>query len=225
MSWDTLYEAPEPGVGLELSQFAFEEASGRQEVIEELKKLAVGLQKLSDQAHKDSKDVLDYLWLSVCEVADEVDQVNRCLGVLRDDVSDAATPLRKLHNIDSLAEGVVKALGCVGAGQLGEMGNAITKLDTGLSYVTDLMGDVDEDHCVAATYALSKANKMARRIGLLEVSAAAPPHVNTVNSNSLAHDTLILDSFGVPVASMAELWRVVLELKASNLALTTHCQS
>ncbi len=101
------------------------------------------------------------------------------------------------------------------------MGNAITKLDTGLAYVTDLMGDVDEDHRVAATYALSKANEMPCRIGLLEVSAGAPPHVSTVNSKSLVHDALILDSFGVPVASMAKLWRVVSELKASNLALTT----
>ncbi len=220
MSWDTSYEAPELGVGLGLSQFTFEEASGRQEVIEELQKLAVGLQKLGDQARKDSKDVLDYLWLSVREVADEVDQVNRRLGVLHDDVGDA-TPLSELHNINNLAEGVVEALGRVGAGELGEMGNVITKLDTGLAYVTDLMGDVDKDHRAAATYALSKANKMSCRISLLEVSAGAPPPGSTVNSKSLAHDTLILDSFGVPVASMAKLWRVVLELKASNLALTT----
>jgi hypothetical protein len=61
MSWDTFFEALEPGVGLELSQLTFEEASGRQEVIEELKKLVDGLQKLGNQARKDSKDVLDYL--------------------------------------------------------------------------------------------------------------------------------------------------------------------
>jgi hypothetical protein len=82
------------------------------------------------------------------------------------------------------------------------------------------MGDVDEDHRVAATYALFKANEMSCRIGLLEAYTGAPL-VSTVNSKSLAHNTLILNSFGVPVASMAELWRVVSELKASNLALTT----
>ena len=78
-------------------------------------------------------------------MADEVDQVNRHLCVLRDNVSNA-TPLSELHNIDDLAEGVVKALGRVGVGELGKMGNAITKLHTGLTYVTDLMGDVDKDH-------------------------------------------------------------------------------
>ena len=55
---------------------------------------------------------------------------------------------------------------------------------------------------MAATYALSMANEMSRWIGLLEVSAGAPPHVSTVNSKSLAHDALILDSFGIPVASI-----------------------
>jgi hypothetical protein len=38
---------------------------------------------------------------------------------------------------------------------------------------------------------------------------------------SIVHDAVILDSFGDPVASMAELWRLVSELKASNMALTT----
>ena len=35
------------------------------------------------------------------------------------------------------------------------------------------------------------------------------------------NDAIILDTFGDPVASMAELWRLVSELKASNMALTT----
>ena len=217
MSWDTSFEAPELGVGLGLSQFAFEEASRRQEVNKELKKLADGLQKLGDQACKDSKDVLNYLWLSVHEVANKVNQVNSRLCVLQDNVGDA-TPLSELYNIDDLAEGVVKALGCVGAGELEEMGNAITTLDTGLSYVTGLMGDVDKDHQGAAMYVLSKANEMSLRIGLLEVSVGVHP---PVNSKSLAHNALISDSFCVPVASMAKLWRLVSELKASNLALTT----
>jgi hypothetical protein len=39
MSWDASFEAPDPGVGIGLSQFTFDETSGRQEVIEELKKL------------------------------------------------------------------------------------------------------------------------------------------------------------------------------------------
>ena len=192
-------------------------------MIEELKRLVDGLQKLGNQARKDSKDAVDYLWLSVREVADEVDQVNRHLIELRDDVGDV-TPLSELHNIDDLAEGVIEALGRVGAGELEEMETVITKLDTRVGYVTDLMREIDEDHRVAATYALSKANEMSRRIGLLEVSAGASPHVSNMHCRcrSLAHDTVILDSFGDPVASMAELWRLVLELKASNMALTTH---
>ena len=108
MSWDAPFKAPEPGVGIGLSKLAFKEESGRQEVIEEMKKLADGLQQLGNQARKDSKDVLDYLWLSVCEEAAEVDQVNCRLVVLKDDVGDA-TPLSKLHNINNLAEGAVKA--------------------------------------------------------------------------------------------------------------------
>jgi hypothetical protein len=47
MLWDDLYEAPEPGLD---SKFDFEETIGRQEMIEELKRLADGLQKLGDQA-------------------------------------------------------------------------------------------------------------------------------------------------------------------------------
>jgi len=153
-------------------------------------------------------------------VADAVDRVNRQLIVLRDDVGDTA-PLSELNNIANLAEGVVKALGRVGAGELEEIETVITKLDTKVGYVTDLMGEIDEDHQVVATYALSKANEMSRRIGLLKVFAGAPPHVSNMHCRSLAHDAVILDSFGDPVASMAELWRVVTELKASNMALTT----
>ena len=206
MSWDTSFEAPEPGVGIGLSQFAFEEVSGCQEVIKaELKKLVDRLQKLGDQARKDSKDVLNYLWLSVREVADEVDQVNCHLFVLRDNVGDA-TSLRKLHSIDGLAEGVVEALGRMGAEELGEMGKAITKFNTGIRYVTIHMGEIDEDHQGATMYALSKANEMSHRIGLLEASAGASPHISTVNSKFLAHNAIILDSFGDPVAWMAELW-------------------
>jgi hypothetical protein len=200
MPWDDPYEPPEPEVG---------------EVIEEMKRLADGLQKLGDQARKDSKDVLDYVWLSVCEVANEVDHVNRQLNVLKDNVGDV-TPLSELHNIDDLAEGVVEA-----SGKLEEMENVITKLDTRVGDVTDLIGEINEDHRVAATYAMSKANEMSRRIGLLEVSAGAPPHVSNMHFRSIAHDAVILDSFGNPVASMAELWRLVSELKASNMALTT----
>jgi hypothetical protein len=218
MPWDDLYEAPEPGLD---TKFDFEETIGRQEMIEELKRLAEGLQKLGDQARKDSKDAVDYLWLSVREVADEVGRVNSQLIVLKDDVGDV-TPLSELHNIDDLAEGVVEALGRVGAGELEEMETAITKLDTRVGYITDLIGDIDEDHRVAATYALSKVNEMSRWIGLLEVSAGAPSQVSNMQGRSLAHDAVILDSFGDPVASMAELWGVVTELKASNMALTTH---
>ena len=105
-----------------LSQFAFEEASGWQEVIEELQKLAVGLQKLGDQARKDSKDVLDYLWLSVREVAGEVDQVNRRLGVLQDDVGDA-TLLSELHNIDEIGWGGGRGAGTCGRGGAGGDGH------------------------------------------------------------------------------------------------------
>ena len=113
------------------------------------------------------------------------------------------------------------ALVCVGTGELEEMETAITKCDTKVGYLTDLMGEIDEDHRGAATYALTKANEMSRRIGLLEVSEGAPSYLSNMQSRSLAHDTVILDSFGDPVASMAELWRVVTELKASNMALTT----
>jgi hypothetical protein len=154
MPWDDPYEAPEPGLD---SKFDFEETIGCQEMTEELKRLADGLQKLGNQARKDSKDAVDYLWLSVREVADEVGRVNGQSIVLKDDVGDV-TPLSELHNIDDLAEGVVEALE-----------TAITKLDTRVGYITDLMGEINEDHRVAATYALSKANEMSRRIGLLEV--------------------------------------------------------
>ena len=68
---------------------------------------------------------------------------------------------------------------------------------------------------------LSKANELSRWIGLLEVSAGAPPHVSNMHCRSLVQDAVIFDSFCDPVASMAELWRVVTELKASNMALTT----
>jgi len=154
-------------------------------------------------------------------VADEVDQVNCQLIVLRDNVGDI-TPLSELHNIDDLTEGVVEVFGRVGTGELEEMATVITKLDTRVGYVTDLMGEIDKDHQVASTYALSKANEMSRWIGLLEVSAGGPPHVSNMHCRSLAHDSVILDLFGDPVASMTELWRVVTELKASNMALTTH---
>ena len=154
-------------------------------------------------------------------MADEVDQVNRQLIVLRDNVGDV-TPLSKLHNIDDLTEGVVKVFGRVAMGELEEMATVITKLDTRVGYVTDFMGEIDKDHRVASTYALSKANEMSHWIGLLEVSAGGPPHVSNMHCRSLAHDSVILDSFGGSVASMAELWRVVTELKASNMALTTH---
>jgi hypothetical protein len=86
--------------------------------------------------------------------------VNCHLFVLRDNVGDAIQ-LSELHNIDNLAEGVIEALGRVGVGELGEMGNAITKLNTGMGYVINLMGEIDKDHRGATTYALSKANKMS----------------------------------------------------------------
>ncbi len=89
-----------------------------------------------------------------------------------------------------------------------------------MGYVTDLMGEIDEDHRGAATYALSKVNEMSRRIGILETSTGAPLHIGNMNCRSLTHDAVILDSFGNPVALMAELWRLVSELKASNMALT-----
>ena len=142
MPWDDPYEALEPVLD---SKIDVGETIGHQEMIEELKRLADGLQKLGDQARKDSKDAVDYLWLSVCEVADEVDRVNRQLIVLMDDVGDV-TPLSELHNIDDLTEGVVEALGRVGAGELEEMVTVITKLDTWVGYVTDLMGEINEDH-------------------------------------------------------------------------------
>jgi hypothetical protein len=218
MPWDDPYEAPEPGVD---SNAEFGETIDRQEIIEELKRLANGLQKLGDQARKDSKDAMEYLWLSVREVADEVDRVNSQLIVLKVDVGDI-TPLSELHNIDNLAEGIVEALGRVGAGELEKMmETAIATLDTKVGDLTDLMGDINEDHRGAASYSLSKANKMSRRIGLLEVSAGAPVQFGHTQGMSLTHNTVILDSFGDPVASMAELWRMVMELKASNTALAT----
>ena len=218
MPWDDPYEAPAPGLDFKMDDG---ETIGRHEMMDELKRLSDGLQKLGDQARKDSKDAVDYLWLSVHEVAAEVGQVNSQLIVLKDDVGDVA-PLSELHNMNDLAEGVVEALVRVGAGELEEMETAITKCDTKVGYLTDLMGEIDEDHRGAATYALTKANEMSRRIGLLEVSSeGAPTHLSNMQSRSLAHDTVILDSCGDPVASMAELWRVVTELKASNMALTT----
>jgi hypothetical protein len=220
MPWDDPYEAPEPGVD-STAEFG-ETILDRQEIIRELKRLADGLQKLGDQARKDSKDAMEYLWLSVREVADEVDRVNSQLIVLKGDVGDI-TPLSELHNIDDLAEGVVEALGRVDAGELEKMmETAVATLDTKVGDLTDLMGDIDEDHRGAASYSLSKANEMSRRIGLLEVSAGAPSHFGNTQGMSLTHNTVILDSFGDPVASMAELWRVVTELKASNTALVTH---
>jgi hypothetical protein len=95
MPWDDPYEPPEPEVG---------------EVIEEMKRLADGLQKLGDQARKDSKDVLDYVWLSVCEVADEVDHVNPQLNVLKDDVGDV-TPLSSYTTLTTWLKGSSKRRG------------------------------------------------------------------------------------------------------------------
>ena len=74
------------------SKAEFGETIDRQEITKELKRLSDGLQKLGDQARKDSKDFMDYLWLSVREVADEVDRVNSQLIVLKGDVGDI-TPL------------------------------------------------------------------------------------------------------------------------------------
>ena len=183
--------------------------------------LGDALQEVGYQARQDSKDVLDYIWLSIKELINVLKGLHRRSALIRADVGDV-DPLSKQHNVDDLSEGVLEALGCVGAGDVEEMGGALKKLNEGLVYLTKLVNDIKEDHRGATGYALTKANNIIHCIILLESATRCTTPSPTCWRGTQSLLTMILEPLRNPAILLGDLWVEMVKIKAIDRQQNSH---